>query len=82
MKNNNTTNYINRDFTKPRDKVILNPWQITGFTDGEGSFNCSIIKTDNGKMRVKLEFKITQKSHSEGILFLAQAPNIKLFWMW
>lgn len=68
MKNNNITNYNNHDFTKPRDKFILDPWQITGFTDGEGSFHCSIVQKDNGRMSVKLEFKITQKSHSEGIL--------------
>jgi len=65
MKNN-----LYRDFTKPRLKEILNPWQVTGLVDGEGGFNCSILKTGAGStgLTVKLEFKITQKSHSEGIL--------------
>lgn len=61
------------DFTKPRLNAKLNPWQVTGITDGEGGFFCSILTSDtnnldNTRIRVKLEFKITQKSHSEGIL--------------
>jgi len=51
----------------------LSPWQVTGLTDGEGGFYCSILKTSstNGtnRIRVKLEFKVVQKSHSEGVLF-------------
>jgi hypothetical protein len=48
----------------------LLPWQITGLTDGEGGFYCSILKTDSGLtgFRVKLEFKVVQKSHSEKVL--------------
>lgn len=61
------------DFTKPRLNAKLNPWQVTGITDGEGGFFCSILTSDTNnldktRIRVKLEFKITQKSHSEGIL--------------
>lgn len=41
----------------------LNPWLITGFIDGEGSFTVS--KTG---ISVKLELKVTQKEHSEKIL--------------
>lgn len=57
-----------RDFTKPRDNFKLDPLQITGFTDGEGGFFYSI--SDNGRdlKKVNLEYKITQKSHSEGVL--------------
>ena len=61
---------MNLDFTKPRKNQILSPWQVTGLTDGEGGFNCTILNTGTrltGKT-VKLEFKVTQKSHSEGIL--------------
>lgn len=54
----------------------LSPWQVTGLTDGEGGFYCSILKTSstNGtdRLRVKLEFKVVQKSHSEGVLFKLQ----------
>jgi hypothetical protein len=39
--------------------------------DGEGGFYCSISKTrkDFSGKTVKLEFKVTQKTHSEGILY-------------
>jgi len=56
--------------------VNLQPWQITGLTDGEGGFYCSILKTgsknEDKAFRVKLEFKIVQKSHSENILIKIQ----------
>lgn len=67
MNYNITTNNYNRDFSKPFH-LKLEPWQITGFTDGEGSFICSILNTGKGSTRVKLEFKIAQKAHSEGVL--------------
>lgn len=67
MNYNITTNNYNRDFSKPFH-LKLEPWQITGFTDGEGSFICSLLNTGKGNTRVKLEFKIAQKSHSEGVL--------------
>ena len=59
----------NKDYTKSTFNEKLLPWQITGLTDGEGGFNCSISKSENRVIStVKLEFKITKKSHSEGIL--------------
>jgi len=71
MKNNLT----NRDYTKPRIGLKLNPWQVTGFVDGEGSFAYSISKLKRNneegtecRETVNLEFKVTQKNHSEGIL--------------
>jgi len=58
--------------TKSNLNLKLQPWQITGLTDGEGGFYCSILKTDSGVatqgFRVKLEFKIVQKSHSVNVL--------------
>ena len=54
---------MNLDFTKPRKNQILSLWQVTGLTDGEGGFNCTILNTGTrltGKT-VKLEFKVTQK---------------------
>lgn len=61
---------INRDFTKPRKNELLNAWQVTGLTDGEGGFNYSISNTGEGLTgkKIKLEFKVTQKAHSEGVL--------------
>lgn len=61
---------LNRDFTKPRINEKLQPWQVTGLADGEGAFICTITKSGRGLTgkTVKLEFKVTQKAHSEGIL--------------
>lgn len=64
-----------RDFTVTRNNDKLYPWQVTGLTDGEGSFAYSLVKPKldsnkhSTKIKFNLEFKITQKSHSEGILF-------------
>ena len=58
----------NRNFTKPNQKLL--PWQVTGLTDGEGSFVYSICNTGKGLtgQKISLEFKVTQKTHSEGVL--------------
>ena len=65
-------NMINRNFTKPNQNLI--PWQVTGLTDGEGSFVYSITNTGKGLtgQKLSLEFKVTQKSHSEGVLYELQ----------
>lgn len=49
----------------------LMPWQVTGLTDGEGSFVYSKDNTGKGPtgQKFSLEFKVTQKTHSEGILY-------------
>jgi len=69
MKNNKINN-LNIDFTKPRKNEKLKPWQVTGLVDAEGGFFLNISKTDKGLIgfNIKLEFKVTQKNHSEGIL--------------
>lgn len=59
----------NTNFTKPRLNSKLTPWQVTGLTDGEGSFVYSISKTGLTNYKISLEFKVTQKTHSEGILY-------------
>lgn len=50
---------------------ILDPWWITGITDSEGCFSVYIKKPENLKSshKITLEFKITQKEHSEKILY-------------
>lgn len=49
----------------------IHPWYITGFTDSEGTFSCYIQKMDPlmEKISVTLEYKVTQKSHSESVLY-------------
>lgn len=72
-------NNINKNwnFTKGSTNInsILTHWYITGITDGEGSFQISIQDLKgNGLTGFKpfLEFKITQKNHSVGVLFEIQ----------
>jgi len=57
----NTSN--NKDINKSQNLYKLNPWQVTGFIDGEGSFS---VSTSGNK--VKLEMKATQKENSIEIL--------------
>ena len=72
-------NNINRnwDFTKGSTNIngIFTPWYITGFSDGEGSFQIT-IQDLKGKgltgFKPFLEFKITQKNDSVGVLFEIQ----------
>ena len=44
MENKNIFKTI-RENNKPNLGKILLPWQVTGLTDGEGGFYCSILKT-------------------------------------
>ena len=59
----------NMNFTKPRSNQKLTPWQVTGITDGEGSYTYFITKTGLTKFKISIEFKVTQKAHSEGVLY-------------
>jgi hypothetical protein len=56
-------------------KSIFTPWYVTGFTDGEGSFQIT-IQDIKGKgltgFKPFLEYKITQNSHSVGVLIEIQ----------
>lgn len=60
---------MNRNFTKPNQNLM--PWQVTGLTDGEGSFVYALSNTGQGLTgyKISLEFKVTQKTHSEGVLY-------------
>lgn len=75
MKNNNFTNYNNHNFTKPRDKFILNPWQITGFTDAEGSFMIKIRKSPNLKTGWAIEPTFEISLHLKDLELLTQIRN-------
>lgn len=47
------TNLANVDITKDL-KGVIDPWFITGFTDGEGCFNLSITKNKNLKSFINI----------------------------
>lgn len=49
----------------------LNP-QLTGIIDSEGNFSILVQKTENGRDKISLAFKVTQKEHSKGILIYLQ----------
>ena len=50
---------------------MLNPYYITGFVDGEGSFSVSISPRDfkNVKWEIRPSFSISQNKRSRSILF-------------
>jgi hypothetical protein len=50
---------------------ILNPNYVTGITDAEGNFYISIYKDKrrNNKIQVRFFFTISQRDHSEKMLF-------------
>lgn len=60
---------MNTYLNKPDQNLL--PWQVTGLTDGEGSFVYSITSRGKGLTghKISLEFKVTQKTHSEGVLY-------------
>jgi hypothetical protein len=53
-------------------KLNLHPNYITGFIDGEGSFNITISRDENRPTghRVVCEVHVTQKAHSASLLYL------------
>jgi len=65
---NNFKNLNELDFTKPRKNETLNPNWVTGFIDGEGSFIIALISSTT-KKKVSLRLSVTQKSHSQGVLY-------------
>lgn len=56
----------------PNHNEVINPWAISGFIDGEGSFNISIVKDSslNTGWRIKLTFKIALHERDLGLLEL------------
>lgn len=49
-------------------KTNITPWYITGFTDGEGCFSVSITDKGYDKLKVGLQYKVTQKANNEHVL--------------
>lgn len=62
-----------RDWANGDPDLVLNPWWVTGITDGEGSFYVSMIKSctlSNVRgHKITVTFKIDQKEDSAGILY-------------
>jgi len=48
------------DSKRTIDNLQIDPWFITGFTDGEGCFSCSVLKSSSYKLgwEVQLNFQI------------------------
>lgn len=46
----------------------LNPWYVTGFTDAEGCFSINTTTTATNKLKVGLQYKVTQLATSEEVL--------------
>ena len=59
----NSSVFTNFHTNNNANSNVIRPWQITGLVDSEGAFTCSV----SGRS-VKLEFKVTQKKYSAGIL--------------
>lgn len=64
-------NYSNFS-SDPNHNKVINSWAISGFIDGEGSFNLSIYKDSSlhTGWRVKLIFKIALHEREKGLLEL------------
>lgn len=52
----------------PEVVVFLN-WYVTGFTDAEGSFSINTTTTSTDKLKVGLQYKVTQLASSEEVLY-------------
>ena len=60
-----STSVVSRDFAKGDLNTLLHPWYVTGLVDAEGSFGISIVN----HLKLKFEFKVTQKRSNAGILY-------------
>lgn len=58
--NVNTRRYYSTLNDNKQDDLHIGPWFITGFTDGEGCFSCSVLKSSSYKLgwEVQLNFQI------------------------
>ena len=62
------TNINTRDFSLGSPEQKLASQWVTGISDSEGNFSISTQKTKNGH-KFTLAYKVTQKTHSAGILY-------------
>jgi hypothetical protein len=75
-----TRSYHTKSLSSLHIPLELNPWFITGFTDGEGSFSLSVrdIDKDTKKGRVLYVFSIILHEKDEGILKSIQSTSVKI----
>jgi|NOAtaT_7_FD_contig_51_4834120_length_701_multi_2_in_0_out_0_1 hypothetical protein len=57
----------------------MNPWWVTGFIDGDGSFSASIKYKNIEKTRIAFQPSLSISQHSNNILLLAFGINLKNF---
>lgn len=48
----------------------INPWLITGFTDAEGCFTCSIVKNRTSRFGYSLNLAFQVESHTRDLKLL------------
>jgi hypothetical protein len=58
-------NYVEGSLT---ENSGLTPDYVTGFSDAEGCFSITIVEGKYSKAQVTLSFRVSQKSHSAGVL--------------
>lgn len=51
-----------------QEVVVFPNWYVTGFTDAEGSFSINVKTTATDKIKVGLQYKVTQLASSEEVL--------------
>lgn len=68
--------YHTKSLSSLHTPLELNPWFITGFTDGEGSFSLSVRDKDTKKGKVLYVFSIVLHNKDEGILRSIQSTPL------
>lgn len=73
--NRNKSGYVRPDASPEIQCVIIHPWFITGFSDGEGCFTLSFVDSKQLKVgwMVKLRFQISL--HEKDIALLKEIKN-------
>lgn len=65
----------NIKFIEPKFKVNLNNAWLSGFTDAEGCFTCSVLTSKEGKTSVTVRYVVSQKDDKEFSQDLANLIN-------
>lgn len=58
-------NYVEGSLT---ENSGLTPYYVTGLVDAEGCYSITIVEGKYSKPQVTLSFRVSQKSHSQGVL--------------
>lgn len=74
--NHTTTRKLHTLSKAPKTKSILNPWFVTGFTDGEGCFSIGIRKaTTSIGWSVGLEYRLVAKNNPANLKMFEEIQN-------